>query len=412
MPIYQHIYENGFTLVAEPMQSLESVAFAFLVPLGSAYDSASRAGLANVVCEMTLRGCGERDSRQFVMDLEGLGVESGESVSVSHTCFRGAMLSTHLADVLPIYRDVLLHARFPEDELEAGRQVAVQELRAVDDDLSQKVMMELRRGHYPEPWGQSHQGDIDGLMGITMEDVCSQYAGGYRPNGTILGVAGQFDWDQLKDLVGELFGEWQMSSWEEPAAGMLKVHHAHLACESNQTHIAVAYPSAPYSHEDYFQAWGSVGVLSGGSSSRLFMEVREKRGLCYSVAATSRSLKHCGSVFCHAGTRADRAQETLDVMLAEIVRLAAGIEADELDRLKARMKSSLIMAQESSMARAAAIAKDWYYLNRVRTLEEIGQLVDALTPESINAYLKKCPPKQFSVVTLGLEALEVSVGVS
>jgi predicted Zn-dependent peptidase len=102
----------------------------------------------------------------------------------------------------------------------------------------------------------------------------------------------------------------------------------------------------------------------------------------------------------------------LDVILAELVRLAAGIESNELDRLKARMKSSLIMSQESSMARAAAIAKDWYYLNRVRTLNEIGQLVDALTSGSINAYLKKYPPGEFTVVTLGPDSLEVPLGVS
>ena len=412
MPIYQHTYENGFVLVAEPMRSLESVAFAFLVPVGSAYDPLSLAGLTNVTCEMVLRGCGARDSRQFIEDLEGLGVESGEGVSVSHTCFRGAMLASQLNEVIPIYADLLRSARLPEDELEASRQVALQELRAVDDELSQKVMMELRRGHYPEPWGQSHQGDLRGLTSITMEDIRRQYVGGYRPNGTILGVAGQFDWEQLKQLVGELFGDWQTGTWAEPSVGSLKVHRAHLKCESSQTHIAVAYPSVPYNHEDYFQAWGAVGVLSGGSSSRLFMEVREKRGLCYSVGASPRSLKDCGSVFCHAGTSADRAQETLDVILAELVRLAAGIESNELDRLKARMKSSLIMSQESSMARAAAIAKDWYYLNRVRTLNEIGQLVDALTSGSINAYLKKCPPGEFTVVTLGPESLEVPLGVS
>ena len=104
----------------------------------------------------------------------------------------------------------------------------------------------------------------------------------------------------------------------------------------------------PYRHPDYFQAWGAVGVLSGGMSARLFTEVRERRGLCYSVYASYHTLRDRGGVFCYAGTSAERRQETLDVTLGELVRLAQGIEEHELDRLKARIKSALIMQQESS----------------------------------------------------------------
>jgi predicted Zn-dependent peptidase len=193
---------------------------------------------------------------------------------------------------------------------------------------------------------------------------------------------------------------------------VLQTASRHLPHDSNQTQIGVAFPSVPYQHEDYFKAWGAVGVLSDGSSSRLFTEVREKRGLCYAVNASPRSLKQLGSVFCYAGTTSERAQETLDVMLNELVRLGDGIEAFELDRLKARMKSSLIMAQESSIGRSSAIARDWYYLDRARTLDEIGELVDELTPESINGYLAEHRPADFTVVTLGLKPLEIPVGLS
>ncbi|MEK6247353.1 MAG: insulinase family protein, partial [Planctomycetales bacterium] len=379
---------------------------------GAAYDPEDQKGLSNLTCEMALRGCGDRDSRQFIEDLEGLGVESGESVSVSHSTFRGATLAANLFDALGIYSDLLRRPTLPADQLEQGRQVALQELRSIDDEPSTKVMLELRRRHYPHPWGRSHHGSVDGLSAITIEDIQKMHSTAYRPNGTILGIAGRFDWEQLKDHVGQLLGDWPRSELSEPAIGPLQVQQEHLHHESNQTHIAVAYPSVPYHHEDYFESWGAVGVLSDGSSSRLFTEIREKRGLCYSVSASPRTLKNCGSVFCYAGTSADRAQETLDVLLAELIRLSEGIQASELNRLKARMKSALIMALESSMARAGAIARDWYYLTEVRTLSQIGTLVDALTPETINAYLVQNPPGQFTVVTLGPQPLELKVGVS
>ncbi|MGA2058935.1 MAG: insulinase family protein, partial [Thermoguttaceae bacterium] len=173
----------------------------------------------------------------------------------------------------------------------------------------------------------------------------------------------------------------------------------------------IAYSSIPYRHPDYFQAWGAVGVLSGGMSARLFTEVRERRGLCYSVYATCHTLRHLGAVFCYAGTSADRAQETLNVTLGELVRLAEGIEDHELDRLKARIKSSLVMQQESSSARSSSVAFDWYHLGRARTLDEVEQLIDALSSRGINAYLKEHPPKDFTVVTLGQSQLEMPDGV-
>jgi predicted Zn-dependent peptidase len=155
-----------------------------------------------------------------------------------------------------------------------------------------------------------------------------------------------------------------------------------------------------------------VGVLGGGTSARLFTEVRERRGLCYSVYASYHTLRDRGGVFCYAGTSAERAQETLDVTAAELVRLARGIEEHELARLKARIKSSLIMQQESSSSRSASIARDWYHLGRVRSLDEVSALVDGLNSQRINAYLAEHPPRDFTVVTLGPDELEVPVGVS
>jgi predicted Zn-dependent peptidase len=136
--------------------------------------------------------------------------------------------------------------------------------------------------------------------------------------------------------------------------------------------------------------------------------VREKRGLCYTVYASYHTLKDRGAVLCYAGTTAERAQETLDVTLGELRRLHEGIEPGELDRLKARIKSSLIMQQESSSARSGAIARDWYHLGRVRTLAELSGIVDGLSCETINRYLRDQPPRDFIVVTLGQQALNVA----
>jgi predicted Zn-dependent peptidase len=234
----------------------------------------------------------------------------------------------------------------------------------------------------------------------------------YRPSNTILAVAGNFDWQRLRGVVEDLFGDWQGASAADPQSGNGRPKDNYIPFESNQSHVGVAYPTIPYKHPDYFQAWAAVGVLSSGSSSRLFTEVREKRGLCYTVYASLHTQRDRASVLCYAGTTAERAQETLDVTIAELRRLGKGIEQSELNRLKARIKSSLIMQQESTSARSGALARDWYHLGRARSLDEVGLLVDKLTAETINAFLEKNPPRELLVVTLGPDPLELPDEVS
>lgn len=296
--------------------------------------------------------------------------------------------------------------------MDASRHVVLQELAGIEDDPAQKVMRMLRGHHYPDPLGRTSQGTVAGISAITMADVRSSYTAGYRPNGTILGVAGRFDWSQLIEHVQTLFADWKAVEPPSVRLGQKPAGCLHEPFESSQTQIAIAFPSVPYRDPDYYQASGAVGVLSGGTSSRLFTEVREVRGLCYSVFATLHTLEDRGSVLCYAGTSSARAQETLDVTIAELLRLKDGVRDDELNRLKARIKSGLVMQQESSASRSNAIAGDWYHLGRARTLEEIGAKVDALSCDSINAFLEQHPPSDFTIVTLGSQPLEVTDAVS
>ncbi len=410
--IHWHTYENGLVLVAESMSWLESAAFAVMLPAGCVHDPTAQLGLSNFTCDMVQRGSGPRSSRQFVEDLERLGVDRSASVSISHTSFGGAMLADNVYDALAIYAEMLRNPHLPENQLEDSRQVCLQELRAGEDDLAQRVMERLRLCHYPQPWGRAVQGEQASLESIGVADVRRQFERTYRPNGTILSVAGKIDWPRLQDRVGELLADWPASDKlpieEQPAPSGCE----HIGHDSHQTHIAVAYPNVPYRHPDYFQARGAVGVLSDGMSSRLFTEIRENRGLCYTVYASCHSLRGRGAVLCYSGTSTDRAQETLDVLLQELVKLKKGIWQAELGRLKARIKSSLIMQQESSASRSVAIAADWYHLERIRTMEELGGIIDGLTAESINRYLADNPPRDFTVVSLGASPLEVPRGIS
>jgi predicted Zn-dependent peptidase len=410
--IQTHAISNGLTLIIEPMADVQSAAFSLLVPAGSNYDPPEKAGAAAVLADWIMRGAGKRDSRQLSNELDNLGLQRNEGVGNSHISFTGATIAESLPQALRIYADIVQSPHLPVDQFEAARTGIEQSLRAIEDEPRQKVMVELRRRCYESPWGIPSEGTLDGVEKLTPAVVRSHFERCAGPRDAILGIAGKVDVPAMKALVEDLFGGWKAKPALAFATGPRGLARDHIKHESTQTQIGIAYDSVPYRDAGYYAAWAAVSVLSGGMSSRLFTEVREKRGLCYSVFATLNSLRDQGRVLCYAGTTAERAQETLDVTLAELVRLRQGISDDELDRCKARAKSSLIMQQESSSARASAIARDWYHLGRIETLDEVRDKIESLTVEMLLEHIAEHPARDFTILTLGPEPLEVHLGVS
>lgn len=404
---FQHTFPNGLTLLAERLDHVRSAAFNFLVPAGSAYEADADQGTASLLSDLITRGAGERSSKELALALDGLGLDRSESAGTFHMRFWASTLARNLLPALEIYADILRRPLLDEEELEPVKLLALQDLQALEDDPKQKVMIELKKHHLPTPLGRDRRGTLQTLEKITMADVRRHFQKFFQPRGTIVSVAGNIEWNALRDTIGRLFGDWPASQEPTFSLGQTGVKREHLHKETEQTQIALAYDSVPITHPDYYVAMGAVNVLSGGMSSRLFTEVREKRGLCYSVWASYSSFKDRAFIVGYAGSTNERAQETLDVTLQEFRRLADGIEEDEVQRVQAGLKSSLIMQEESTSARAGAIAGDWYYLGRIRTLDEIQAAIDSLTPARLIEHLKAHPPKDITLVTLGPKPLRM-----
>lgn len=404
--VSHHVFPNGLVLVAEAMPAVQSAAFTFLLPAGAAYEPEGRGGAATMLAEWITRGAGNRNSRDLLTELDNLGVSHSESAQTIHTSVSAATLGRNVLPALEIYADILRRPHLDEDEVEPIRALTLQSLQSLEDDPGSKVIHELRRRHFPDPWGRSAPGSPEGVAVLTPGELRTFHRDAYRPNGSILAVAGAIDWPALRDAVGRLLGDWPMES--EPPIQLRPAgpKRDHLLKETKQIQIALAYPTATYGDKDYYLARAATAILGGYSSARLFTEVREKRGLCYTVYAGYESLKDLAAVLCYAGTAPERAQETLDVMLAELRRLAAsGVEAEELDTMRAGLKSALIMQQESSLSRSASLASDWFYLGRVRPLEEIAAALDALTPQAVNRFASNQSLDEMTIVTLGETAL-------
>jgi predicted Zn-dependent peptidase len=404
---FQHTFPNGLTLLAEQMPAMQSAAMTFLVPAGAATDPVDRSGSATVLSDLVLRGAGSRDSRGLTDFLDRLGLQRSATVGVHHTRFGCAALGPNVMVGLDVYADIVRRPHLPESGFEAARDLALQSLAGIEDEPRQKLMIKLREWHLPSPYGRNSMGQKDHLEKLTVDLAKADHARRYHARDSILAVAGHVDFDELKGEVERHFGDW--NGQLEPAIEILPPpgNYHHEQQKSEQTHIGIAYPSVTETDPDYYTARLAVEILSGGMSGRLFTEVREKRGLCYSVWAGYSSLKNQGSILGYAGTSNDRAQATLDCFVSELHRLEGGVSQAELDRAKTGLKASTIMQGESTSARAGAIAHDFFIRGRIRTLDEIKSAIDEVTVDHVNDYLKKHKPGPFTIVIVGPKELKL-----
>jgi len=399
---------GGMTLLGQRMEQVSSAAMTLVTPSGSAQDPPGRGGAAMVLCEWSLRGAGDRDTRQLNDALDALGCQHHESVRSAHSLVNAAQLGRNLLPVLAIFADVVRHPRLGEATFAPSRALVEQDLATLADEPARRCSLKLRERFYPHPLGRCAYGTPESLDAITPEMLRNHHAAHVGPDGTILAVAGNFDWPTLRDRVEELFGDWSAPPAEPPPLQDPPGGVMHVKKDSAQVHIGLAHRSVPIGHERYYAARMAEMALSGGASARLHTELREKRGLVYHVASHYHSLKDHAGMFTYAGTRPELAQQTFDAIVGEIRRLGEDIDEGEITRARTQLKSALIMQGESTTARANALASDWYHLRRLRGLAELSDAIDAVTAADVVAYLRERPADAFTVLVIGPEPLDTS----
>lgn len=306
--------------------------------------------------------------------------------------------------------------------VEPARDVALQALESLADDPQERAVIAARARHQPSPLNRSGLGDREGLGALTRDELVEGWRSAARPAGAILSIAGAVDPDAVRAMVEAHLGSWHgepppIRPGTPPPRG-----YGHEPDPSNQVQIVLLHDAPPEDDPRCLLERIVVSVLSGGMSGRLFTEVREKRGLCYSVSAgfaTDRIPVEgagggYGRVLAYVGTSPERAQESLDVLHAELEKIntpAGRITRGEFDRAVIGMKSRLIFSGESTSARAGALAADFHRLGRARTLDEMAAAIDRVTLDQVNAYLAGRTLGRVTIQTLGPAALRPPGGV-
>ncbi len=398
----------GATLLVEPNDAMQSAALTWLLPVGSAGDPDGQVGDSTLLSELIFRGAGGLSSRDHSDAFDRLGVHRSSNTSAHHLSLSATMLGTKLPEALPLLAAMVRTPALPADHLDAVKSLALQQLDGLEDDPQHLVSLRLREQHLPAPFNRNGYGERADLENATIEQLREAWATRANPLGSIIGVAGAVDPKQVADQLNTLLDDWSGETPEPTPATHETPPPLHVDTASAQVHIGLAWPAlearSPLSMTERL----GISVLSGGTSARLFTEVRQKRSLCYSVGASYIAGRDRGHVRLYAGTTPERAQETLDVSMTEIERLRQGAAEDEFRRAVTGLKSSLIMQGESTRARAGGIASDWFRLGRARTLDDVAAEINAVALDDLNDHLGRRDTGPFTLAVVGPNPLTLS----
>jgi predicted Zn-dependent peptidase len=367
------------------MEHLESTALGIWVNTGSRSELDNEHGLSHLLEHMAFKGTRKRTAIEIAEQIEAVGGEVNAATSVETTSYYARILKNDVELAVDILADILQNSVFDPVELEREQHVIVQEIGAAQDTPDDKVYDLFTEAAFPgQPIGRSILGTpetVEATAPAMLDDYLTRH---YRGPGMVLSAAGAVDHDRLVQLVGDRLGDLNALPGPKPSkatyrGGDKREVRDHL----QETQVMVGFEGRPYSADSYYTAQLLAAVIGGGMSSRLFQEVREKRGLCYSIYAFHWGFSDTGMFGVHAATGPDDVAELMPVMLGELERAAHDIEARELDRARAQLRAGLLMTLESPTARAGQLARQILLFGRHIPTTELVAKVDAISVSEV-----------------------------
>jgi predicted Zn-dependent peptidase len=383
---FYHRLANGIEILGQYMPSLSSTTFGLQFDAAVVNEPEDKTGLAHLFEYMLFQGTKDKDARALNEAFESLGARKGASTGLETAQVWAQIVNTRFDATLDLISELVLTSTFPKDELEQMRNIILQEIRRRDDEPMSRIFELVRANFYHgTALARPLLGTAESVRSLQRYDLRQFWKERYQPNNMLFAIAGKFDWEHVVKRVEERFGSWEGSASPSPSQRPVPSRRVSLELqEGKQEHLALMVPFANYTDPDYYSALVLSEVLGGNMASRLFVEVREKRGLVYSVSAGQTSNKQIGALRIYAGTKPDQAHECLEVIMNELRKLEKeGITADELQRAKIQLKSENVMRGEGSGARMGAIARSWWFERKVHPIQEVKEAIDAVTRESV-----------------------------
>lgn len=380
------VLDNGLVILTEKMPAVRSVSIGVWIQVGSRLEEDHQAGVSHFIEHMLFKGTDKRSAEEIATAIDSVGGVLDAFTSREYTCFNAKVLGEHLSLAVDLLADLLLHARLDPSDIVKEREVILQEIKMVEDapdDRIHDLFAQTTWGNHP--LGRPILGKQETLRRIGRDEIVQYMDLHYRPDRTIISVVGDLDHQHAVDLVTSAFGGWRgrtdRASTSPPISSNAVVNEDR---DLSQVHLCLGVGGLPYADRDRYTLAILNTILGGGMSSRLFQEIREKRGLAYSIYSYTASYRDGGLLVVYAGTSSDHYQEVVDLIRGAFRTIRdEPVGFTEFQRAKEQLKGSLLLGLESTSSRMTRLAKMHMYFDRCFGLEEIIQGIEAVTPERL-----------------------------
>jgi predicted Zn-dependent peptidase len=405
MDVQKKILSNGLTVASEVMPHLRSASLGVWIQCGSRSEEAGSTGISHFIEHLLFKGTGKRSTAQIAQTIDSIGGQLNAFTEKEYVGYYAKVLDEHLPIAFDLLSDMVRNPAFPAGELERERNVIFEEISMVEDSPQELILdMYLENYWKNHPLGLPISGTRKSVAGISREDVRKFFRRHYTASNIVVSVAGNIRHRDVHRLAERYFSSMKTGTPAPPGPPPVAVSSRIVRQKKNleQTHVCLGTAAPPIASGERYCAHLLCNILGGGMSSRLFQNIREKRGLVYSIYSMLNQYRDAGTLVVYAGTAPDKASEVASLTLLEFRRLRDRlISSRELTRAKDNIKGSIMLSLESSSSRMSNLAQQMIYHDRFYELEEILKAVEGVTARDIRDLANRI----FNASCLSLTAL-------
>ena len=378
--------DNGIRVVAERIPSVKSVSLGIWVGVGSRDESEKEGGISHFIEHMFFKGTRRRNAHDIALEIDSIGGELNAFTTRETTTFYVKILDEHLSKGIDIISDIFLHSSLVKKEIEKEKQVILEEIKMVEDDPEDYIHdMHSFMVWDKNPLARPILGNTDTVRNMKRESLLRYIERHYHPDNIVISAAGNFDFPVLTGQLNKNLGKFSRDKFiNERTMPTLKGGIWTRKKGIEQIHFCLGTMGLPQRHENRYAFYALNAIMGSSMSSRLFQEVREKRGLVYTIYSYISSFTDVGLLNIYAGTSKEALPKVLELVIREIRKIKRdGISRREMIRVKNQMKGNLMLGLESTSNRMSRLARDEIYLNRYFSPEEIIDEIEKITPSQI-----------------------------
>ena len=386
MSVRSTTLSNGLRVVSDQMPHVETVTVGTWVDVGSRFEAEHENGLSHMLEHMAFKGTHRRTALDIAEEIEDVGGYLNAYTSREHTTYYARLLKEDLNLGINMLGDILQHSTFNADELERERGVIIQEIGQAEDTPDDIVFDLMQVAAYPgQPMGRPILGTTELVKTYSRNDLQKYMSNHYKAENMAVVAAGNLDHDEFVKMVENHFSALDIKRNQEKIKTVYKGGETRVERDLEQVNLLFGFDGIPFNDPDYYTAQIMSMIFGGGMSSRLFQEVRERRGLVYSIYSYMGSYVDGGTFGIHAGTGPDQVAELIPVVGEELKKMVDSVTEQELNRAKAQMKAGILMSLESTTSRMEQLGRQQMIFGRHITRDEVIEKINLIDTKAVDA---------------------------